>query len=73
MEMYTSGNKLMVSVKNIPEFNALLEKAQKEAAQLNNTIDQLSRFDLVVSFDVLGNQAGDMEAASSVIKTIPTK
>ena len=73
MEMYTSGNRLMVSVRNIPEFHALLEKAQKEAEQLNNTIAQLSRFDLVVSFDVLDHQAGDMDAASSVIKTMPTK
>lgn len=73
MEMYTNENKLMVSVRNIPEFNALLKKAQEEAEQLNSTIAQLSRFDLVVAFEVQGDQAGDMEAASSVIKTIPTK
>lgn len=74
MNMYTVGSELRISAEGIPEFKALLEKARKEAEQLNNTIAQLSRFELSISFSAESkNQAGDMEAASSTINAMPTK
>lgn len=39
---------LNISVTNIGEFEKLIEKASKEARQLNETIDRLRRFDLQV-------------------------
>lgn len=74
MDMYLQGEKLMISAENIPELHELIDKAKKEAEQLNQTLNQLSRFDLSIRFSI-GNpdQAGEIDAASSVINTIPTK
>lgn len=41
---------LNISVTNMEEFNLLLERAKKEAQQLNNTIDELSSFELKLNF-----------------------
>lgn len=74
MDMYAVGSELRISAQNLPEFCSLLSKAKAEAEQLNRTIEQLSRFDLSIQFSVQDmNQAGDMEAASSAINTMPTK
>lgn len=74
MDMYLQGEKLMISAENIPELHELIDKAKKEAEQLNQTLNQLSHFDLSIRFSV-GNpdQTGEIDAASSVINTIPTK
>ena len=74
MDMYTIGGELRISAKNMPQFKELLEQAQKEARQLNNTIEQLSRFEIVMNFSADGaDHTRDMEAASSTISSIPTK
>ena len=44
--------RLRLEVKNVPQFKALLEKAQKEARQLDKTLDELSRFNLEIDFSV---------------------
>ncbi|WP_302626776.1 hypothetical protein [uncultured Eubacterium sp.] len=41
---------LNISVTNINEFKDLIEKATKEAHQLNETIDRLNTFHLQVEF-----------------------
>ncbi|MCD8381507.1 MAG: hypothetical protein LUC30_01110 [Clostridiales bacterium] len=74
MEMYTNGNRLMVSVENIDELHVLLAQAKEEAEQLKRTIDRLSCFDIELEFSVRHKvQAGGMESASSTISDIPTK
>lgn len=50
MDMKTCGNTLLISATNLPDLENLLKKASKEAEQLNSTLDQLSRFDLKISF-----------------------
>lgn len=52
MEGYYDEKKgaLYISVKNLPELNELLEKAEKDACQLNDTISRLKRFSLEVAF-----------------------
>ena len=74
MNMYLQGEKLMISAENIPELHELIGKAKKEAEQLNQTLNQLSHFDLSIHFSI-GNpdQTGEIDAASSVINTIPIK
>lgn len=74
MDMYLQEEKLMISAENIPEFQKLLRKAEKEAEQLNQTLNQLSHFDFSIRFSVeSSSQAGEIEAASSAIDTIPKK
>ena len=74
MEMYTVGSELRVSVENLPDFKRLLDQVKVEAEQLNKTIAQLSRFEVLISFSAESQaQAGDMDAASSAIRTMPTK
>ena len=73
MDMWTRENELLIKATNLPEFKELLVRAEKEAEQLRNTIAQLSRFELSIRFEVAQGQAGDMEAASSVMSTMPTK
>ena len=43
--------RLRISVRNLSEFNELIEKARKEADQLQHTISQLERFELTIDFD----------------------
>ena len=44
--------RLYVEVTNMPEFQELIQKAKREADQLNKTIDRLSNFDLKIDFSV---------------------
>ena len=37
---------------NLPEFNALLEQAKREADQLQKTINRLENFELNIDFNV---------------------
>ena len=71
-ELRVQKNHLMISAKNLPQFYELLTKAEKEAQQLHNTLAALSRFEFDIEFST-GDQAGDIESASSVISTMPTK
>ena len=74
MDMYISGNAIMISAENLPEFRQLMRQAKEEAEQLNRTLAKLSRFDISIQLSVCGsNQAGDMEAASSAISDMPMK
>ncbi|MTN44757.1 hypothetical protein GMB51_11795 [Turicibacter sanguinis] len=41
---------LNISVTNMEEFNLLLERAKKEARQLNKTISELELFELKIEF-----------------------
>ena len=43
---------LEISVTNLPEFNELLQQAEKEACQLNKTLDNLRSFNLTIHFSV---------------------
>ena len=70
MDMFKTDETLMISVTNLTEFNALLQKAEKEAEQLRQTLAKLSRFNLAIKFSVEGDYAGDIEAASSAMSTI---
>lgn len=60
MDMFTDNDTLMVSVTNLKEFNALLQKAEKEAEQLRQTL-ALSRFYLAIKFSIEGDYPGDIE------------
>ncbi len=74
MDMYLQGEKLMISVENIPELCELIDKAKKEAEQLNQTLNQLSHFDLSIHFSVgNSNEAGGVETVSSVNGTAPAQ
>ncbi len=42
---------LRISVINLPELNEIINRAKKEADQLQSTIDQLKRFELKIYFD----------------------
>ena len=48
--MYVNKDKLLVEVQNLPTFNELLARAKEEARQLNQTIEELSRFELEIQF-----------------------
>lgn len=48
--MFVNKDELHMEVTNLPEFDALVAKAKKEADQLNQTVDQLARFELVIRF-----------------------
>lgn len=51
MEMWIQNNKLKISEKNMPEFKALIERAEKEAQQLQGTLKELSCFTIDIEFD----------------------
>lgn len=44
--------RLKIEVMNLPEFNALLEQAKREADQLQKTINRLENFELNIDFNV---------------------
>lgn len=44
------NGEVSVQVSGMKEFNELLERAKKEAQQLNSTIDELSYFSLKLNF-----------------------
>ena len=72
--MRVNGNVLFVSATNMPELSRLLAQAEKEMEQLEKTIFQLSHFEMAIHFCTQSaDQAGDMEEASSVMSTMPTK
>ena len=48
----TTTGRLLIEVKNLPEFQNLISQAAKEADQLLRTIDQLSNFELKIDFNV---------------------
>ena len=76
LDMYKSslGPVLRVAAVNIPEFYALLDKANEQAAALRETMNKLNNFyfDFEVSVN-RGAQTGGMEAASSITNVMPTK
>ena len=47
---------LRISVTNIPEFEALIEQAQKEAAQLHETVRRLANFYLNIEISSTTNE-----------------
>ena len=51
---------LYIEVKNLPEFQQLIEKAKKEADQLQKTINQLNSFELKIDFNV--NQTNSLKS-----------
>ena len=60
MNGYFQGGKvgengiLKISVNNMPELRKLLDKAEKEADQLESTIRQLEDFDLTIELEING-------------------
>lgn len=42
--------RLSIEVMNLPEFYDLVRQAEKEAAQLNQTIRQIENFELYITF-----------------------
>lgn len=42
--------RLIIEVRNMPEFRKLVEQAKIEADQLKKTIDQLQYFELIIDF-----------------------
>ena len=71
--MRTENSSLKIAAKNFPEFRSLLERAEKEAQQLHETLRKLSCFEINLELSVQDVHAGDMDAASSAIRHIPTK
>lgn len=50
MDMWKDNDILRIEVKNLPEFKLLAEQAKKEAQQLVQTLDKLSRFTIDIEF-----------------------
>lgn len=50
MKPYVMNGKVYVSVNNIEEFKELVDKANEQAKQLNDTINKINNFDLEVEF-----------------------
>ena len=71
--MYIAKNSIRIEATNVSAFKKLIEKAENEARQLNETIHQLSCFELDIQFSFGEDPEGDMEAASSTIKSMQTK
>lgn len=44
--------RLHIEVTNLPEFQKLIDKAKREADQLQATVNQLSDFDLDIDFSI---------------------
>lgn len=44
--------RLHINVTNLPEFQKLIDKAKREADQLQATVNQLSNFNLSIDFTV---------------------
>lgn len=47
---YFINSCLNISVTNIEEFNSILQRAKKEALQLNTTIRELESFEINIKF-----------------------
>ena len=50
MEMWRENDTIRIEAKNLPAFRALAEQAEKEAQQLIQTLNILSRFTIDVEF-----------------------
>lgn len=48
--MYVSNESLFISVRNLDRFKELIERAKKQADELEETIFELSNYDLNISF-----------------------
>lgn len=73
MDIRTDKNSLKMAARNFTEFRELIERAEKEAQQLHETLRMLSCFEFNIELSISNGQAGDIDAASSAIKYIPTK
>ena len=51
LDTWKEGNKMKVSVKNLTEFKRLIEKAEKEAQQLHQTMNMLSCFTIDIQIE----------------------
>lgn len=51
MEGYIDSNKVNIGVTNIKQFRDLLDQADSEMKQLEDTIQQLKRFNLEIEFN----------------------
>ena len=51
MEGYIDNNKIEISVTNIKQLRGLLDQADREMKQLEETIQQLKRFNLEIEFN----------------------
>lgn len=52
----SSVSTLHIEVKNLPEFEKLVNQAKKEANQLQETIHRLQHFELKIVFSVKGRE-----------------
>lgn len=50
-KMYISNESLFISVKNLDMFRELIERAKKQTEELESTINELSNYDLHISFE----------------------
>lgn len=50
--MRVPTGRLRIEVKDLPEFEDLLNQAKQEVDQLQNTINRLSNFELNIDFDI---------------------
>lgn len=50
-KMYISNESLFISVKNLDMFRELIERAKKQTEELEKTINELSNYDLHISFE----------------------
>lgn len=51
MDMYKENDTLKISIKNLPELRVLTEQAEKEAQQLQHTLNKLSCFTINIEFN----------------------
>ena len=56
IKMYISDNTLNIAATNIKEFEDLIEKAKKQACDLNNTIHKLEWFHIKFQLDIVKDQ-----------------
>lgn len=74
MEIRINQNTLLFSVTNLSSFRKLMQQAAEEAKQLERTMRELANFELAIELIQRPEPyAGDMDAASSVISTMPMK
>lgn len=58
MDMYSDkpNGKLMISITNLKDFEALIEKANDQMQELQSTIGKLNRFNIEVEFKTNSSQ-----------------
>lgn len=74
-DMYTTDSSLRIAATNIPAFYELLEKADKQAKELQATINKLNGFyfNLEISTGTTSNQRESIDSASSNTSILATK